>query len=163
MLKVDQSTKRVSIAKTFVHPQKLASPYEGNLQALADGGAFVGWGGVRKVTEFTPAGKVRFELKLPFGDTYRGFRLPWNGEPTGVPRSRSTATASYASWNGRLDIDRWDVLAGADAQHLHRVAGRPWSGLETTIGLEYAAAGGCRSRGRFLGPGRSAPPSVLVP
>lgn len=136
VLKFDQSTKRVSIAKTFVHPQKLASPYEGNIQTLADGGAFVGWGGVRRVTEFTPAGKVRFELKLPFGDTYRGFRLPWSGAPAGVPAVAVGGDRVYASWNGRLGIDHWDVLAGPDAQHLTRVASRPWGGLETTIGLE---------------------------
>lgn len=42
----------------------------------------------------------------------------------------------YASWNGRGDIARWDVLAGPDASHLSRVAGRPWAGLETMIQLE---------------------------
>jgi hypothetical protein len=136
VLKVDQSTRRVSIAKTFVHPQKLASPYEGNLQTLADGGAFVGWGGIRRVTEFTPAGKVRFELKLPFGDTYRGFRLAWSGAPAGRPAVAVDGNRVYASWNGRLGIGRWDVLAGPDAQHLSRVASRPWGGLETAIGLE---------------------------
>ncbi|MDX6475015.1 MAG: hypothetical protein QOH95_526, partial [Gaiellaceae bacterium] len=74
VLKLDVGKRRASIVKTFVHPTKISSPFEGNLQLLPDGGALVGWGGVRKITEFTPAGKVRFELKLPYGDTYRGYR-----------------------------------------------------------------------------------------
>ena len=86
--------------KTFVHPKKLSSPFEGNLELLAGGGAFVGWGGIRSVTEFAPAGKVRFQMKLPFGDTYRGFRLPWTGDPGGSRSSRSTVTASTRAGTG---------------------------------------------------------------
>jgi hypothetical protein len=88
---------------------------------------------VRKVTEFTPAAKVRFELKLPFGDTYRAFRLPWSGHPAGKPAIAVVGDRVYASWNGNTDVARWDVLAGSDADHLSRIAGRPWSGLETMV------------------------------
>src|SRR5438552_13488100 len=37
-------TRRSSdlIVKTFVHPKKLSSPFEGSLELLPDGGAFVG-------------------------------------------------------------------------------------------------------------------------
>ena len=31
---------------------------------------------------------MRFELKLPYGDTYRGYRLPWTGHPGGEARDR---------------------------------------------------------------------------
>jgi hypothetical protein len=155
VLKVDQAAKRVSIAKTFVHPQKLASPYEGNLQLLADGGAFVGWGGVRRVTEFTPAGEVRFELKLPFGDTYRAFRLAWHGAPDGRPAVSVDGDRVYASWNGRLDIDHWEVLAGPDSKHLTKIAAHTWTGLETSIGLEtppkVVAVRAIGASGRVLG------------
>ena len=134
-LKLDLKSKRASIVKAFVHPLKISSPFEGNLQLLPDGGALVGWGGVRKVTEFTPAGKVRFEVKLPFGDTYRGYRLAWNGNPGGKPAIAVDAGHVYASWNGRLGIDHWDVLGGADAGHLVKVATHAWTGLETDIAL----------------------------
>ena len=161
VLKVDQATKRVSIAKTFVHPQKLASPYEGNLEPLADGGAVVGWGGVRRVTEFGPAGQVRFELKLPFGDTYRGFRLAWDGDPRGRPVVRVEGDRVYASWNGRLGIDHWDVLAGPDPRHLTKIAAEPWTGLETGIRLQTRpksiAVRAVAASGRTLGISRSAP------
>ena len=120
--------------KTFVHPKKLSSPFEGNLELLPDGGAFVGWGGIRKVTEFAPAGKVRFQMTLPYGDTYRGYRLPWTGDPGGKPLVAVVGDRVYASWDGKRGIARWQVIAGPDADHLAVIASRPWGGLETMIG-----------------------------
>jgi hypothetical protein len=140
VLKLDAATRRATIAKTFVHPTKISSPFEGNLQLLADGGALVGWGGVPKVTEFTPSGDVRFELKLPYGDTYRAYRLPWSGRPGGKPTVAFAAGRVYASWNGKTDVAAWEVLAGADGDRLAQVARRPWSGLETAIPLATAPA-----------------------
>jgi len=140
VLRLDQEGHTAKIVKMFVHPTKISSPFEGNLQLLADGGAIVGWGGVRKVTEFAPDGTVRFELKLPFGDTYRGYRLPWTGHPEGDPAIGVDGDRVYASWNGRTDVASWEVLAGPDPDHLSKVAGRPWSGLETAIRLETPPA-----------------------
>jgi hypothetical protein len=112
VLRLDEKARRATVVKTFVHPDKISSPFEGNLELLPDGGAFVGWGGVRKVTEFTAAGHVRFELKLPFGDTYRGYRLPWAGKPQGRPLAALVGDMVYASWNGSTATARWQVLAG---------------------------------------------------
>jgi hypothetical protein len=134
VLHIDPATKTARVVKTF--RTKIASPYEGNLELLPGGGAFVGWGGVPKVTEFSPAGKVRFQMTLPYGDTYRGYRLRWSGDPGGKPLVAVSGDRVYASWNGKLGIARWQVLAGPDAGHLTPVASRPWSGLETQIGLE---------------------------
>jgi hypothetical protein len=136
VLELDTKKKTARIVKTFVHPTKISSPYEGNLELLPDGGAFVGWGGVRKVTEFTPDGKVRFQLTLPYGDTYRGYRLPWAGDPRGKPLVAADGDRVYASWDGKLGIARWQVLAGQDGDHLAPVASRPWDGLETMVQLE---------------------------
>jgi hypothetical protein len=155
VLKIDQTKHVASILKTFVHPQKISAAFEGDLQLLADGGAFVGWGGVRKVTEFTPDGQVRFELKLPYGDTYRGFRLPWTGEPGGRPAVALVGDKVYASWNGKTDVATWEVLSGPDADHLSRTAGHSWAGLETAIQLETpppaVAVRALDARGRVLG------------
>jgi hypothetical protein len=155
VLKIDETERVASIVKTFVHPTKISAPYEGNLQLLADGGALVGWGGVRKVTEFTPAGTVRFELKLPYGDTYRGYRLPWHGHPGGRPAVAVAGDRVYASWNGKTDVAFWEVLAGPDVDHLTRQAGHVWAGLETAVQLE-TPQGAVRVRaldakGRVLG------------
>ncbi|MFL5954933.1 MAG: arylsulfotransferase family protein [Gaiellaceae bacterium] len=133
VLKLDLAARHVSAARAFVHPQKISSPFEGNLQTLDDGGALVGWGGVRKVTEFTPDAKVRFELKLPYGDTYRAYRLPWSGRPGGRPSVAVSGNRVYASWNGKSDIASWEVLTGRDADHLTPSARHDWAGLETAI------------------------------
>jgi hypothetical protein len=138
VLGIDAATHTARVVKTFAHPKRVASPYEGDVQLLPDGGAFVGWGGVPKVTEFGPGGGVRFQLTLPYGDTYRGFRLPWHGSPGGRPLVAVDGGTVYASWNGELGIARWQVLAGKDAAHLEPVASRSWSGLETQISLDKA-------------------------
>jgi hypothetical protein len=155
VLKIDESERVVSVVKAFVHPQKIASPYEGNLQLLGDGGALVGWGGVRRVTEFARDGTVRFELKLPYGDTYRGYRMPWRGRPAGRPAVAVVGDRVYASWNGKTDVAFWEVLSGPDRDHLSRVAGHDWAGLETAIQLETpppaVAVRALDAHGRVLG------------
>jgi hypothetical protein len=155
VLKIDEAKRVASILKTYVHPRKISAPYEGNLQLLGDGGAFVGWGGVRRVTEFSPAGKVRFELKLPYGDTYRGYRLPWTGHPGGRPAVAVVGDRVYASWNGKTDVASWEVLSGPDADHLTKIAGHDWAGLETAIQLETpppaVAVRALDAQGRVLG------------
>lgn len=130
VLHLDAKAKKVRIVKRFVHPKRISSPYEGNLQLLPDGGALVGWGGVRKVTEFSPGGRVRFQLTLPYGDTYRAYRLPWAGDPGGRPKVALDGSTAHASWNGKLGIAKWRVLADGKP-----VATVPWRGLETTIPL----------------------------
>jgi Arylsulfotransferase (ASST) len=136
VLRLDPARRTVRVVKTFVHPKRISSPFEGNLELLPDGGAFVGWGGVPKVTEFARDGRIRFQLTLPYGDTYRAYRLRWAGDPRGKPLVAVAGDRVYASWNGKLGIARWQVLAGADAAHLAPVASRPWAGLETPIALE---------------------------
>lgn len=155
VLKIDETERVASIVKSFVHPLKFSSPYEGNLQLLGDGGVFVGWGGVPKVTEFSGTGKVRFELKLPYGDTYRAYRLPWQGRPGGRPAVEVAGDRVYASWNGKTDVAFWEVLAGPDEDHLTRQAGHDWAGLETAIQLETpqnaVRVRALDSKGRVLG------------
>ena len=155
VLKLDEGKRVASVVKAFVHPQKISAPFEGNLQLLGDGGALVGWGGVPKVTEFTASGQVRYELKLPYGDTYRAYRLPWRGRPGGRPAIALDGDRVYASWNGQTDIAFWEVLAGPDADHLARVAGHDWAGLETAIQLETppgaVAVRALDARGHVLG------------
>jgi hypothetical protein len=134
VLRLDAAKRTGRVVKTF--RTKIASPYEGNLQLLPGGGAFVGWGGVRKVTEFSSGGAVRFQLTLPYGDTYRGYRLRWVGDPRGKPLVAVDGDRVYASWNGKLGVARWQVLAGPDAAHLAPIASRPWGGIETQVALE---------------------------
>ncbi len=144
VLKLDPATRRARVVRRFVPQAPIASPWEGNVQLLSGGGAVVGWGGVRKVTEFGPSGAVRLALKLPYGDTYRAYRLPWHGRPGGRPAVAVQGNEVWASWNGMAGIARWLVLTGPDAAHLRRTASESSAGLETHVRL------------------RSSPPAVAV-
>ena len=137
---LDLATRRATIVGTFLPPTRIASPFEGNLQLLPDGGAFVGWGGVRIVSEFSPSGSVRFEMKLPYGDTYRAYRGIWRGRPSAPPRAAVASATVYASWNGETGIARWQALAGPDRTHLRVVGSAPWIDLETAIPAATSSA-----------------------
>jgi hypothetical protein len=132
-IQLDFKRRTARIVKTFLRPKKLLSPFEGNLQLVPGGGAVVGWGGIPRVTEFDAAGKVVFELKLPYGDTYRGYRFGWAGRPDSDPLAGVSDGVVLASWNGATGISRWQVLGGPDADHLAPIGGAPWNGLETRV------------------------------
>ncbi|HEX7084026.1 MAG TPA: arylsulfotransferase family protein [Gaiellaceae bacterium] len=134
-LRLDLEHRRARVVRTFVPPRRIASPYEGNLQLLPGGGAFVGWGGIPEASEFGPDGSLRFQLELPYGDSYRAYREPWRGRPVARPLVAIARGTVYASWNGATGVARWEVLGGRDAAHLHRLASVPWNGLETAIGV----------------------------
>jgi hypothetical protein len=154
VLRLDDGSKRATVVRRY--PTTIASPFEGNLELLSDGGAFVGWGGVRRVTEYGPDLKLRFQLLLPYGDTYRGYRLPWAGDPAGRPAAAVDGSTVYASWNGKLGIAKWRVHNGGTV-----LATVPWSGLETAVALSQAPTGvtveALDAAGRTLG--TSAPAS----
>ena len=155
VLRLDVPARRAAIVRTFQPPKKIASPYEGNLDLHPDGGALVGWGGIRQVSEFAPDGRVVLQLKLPYGDTYRAFLGGWAGRPATRPAVAVDGTTVYASWNGATGIARWQVLTGADAARLTPAATVAWSGLEATIALDGAAAAvavrALDAHGRILG------------
>jgi hypothetical protein len=135
VLKLDVAAKTAHVLKRYIHPDRIASPYEGSLQLLPGGDALVGWGGVPKVTEFGPGNGVRFELQFVTGDTYRAYRLAWHGDPGGAPAVAMRGHRVFASWNGKLGVAYWRVLVGADANDLRPTAETTWGGLETGIEL----------------------------
>ena len=167
VLKIDETECVASIVKTFIHPLKIkiSAPYEGNLQLLQDGGAFVGWGGVPKITEFTRSGQVRFELKLPYGDTYRGYRLPWRRPARRPSRDRGRWRPGLRELERKTDVAFWEVVIGPDADQLSRLAGHDWAGLETAIQLETpppaVAVRALDARGRVLGVSKRSRPERL--
>jgi hypothetical protein len=158
VLRLDFPARRVSIVRTYQPPQKIASPYEGNLQLLPGGSALVGWGGIRQVSEFGADGNVVLQLKLPYGDTYRAFLGDWTGRPNTRPSVAVSGTNLYASWNGATGIARWELLAGSDAEHLEAAGQQAWSGLESAFALDgkakVVAVRALDARGNVLGASR---------
>jgi hypothetical protein len=138
LVALDLKRMHVSLEHAYTHqPERVLSHFLGSAQLLADGNVFVGWGGAPYVTEFTRDGAIAFDARLPHGgQSYRAFRFPWVGRPTGRPALGARAGRLYASWNGATDVASWQLLEGAGASDLRRTQVVPRVGFETPLTLE---------------------------
>jgi hypothetical protein len=162
VLRLDEATRKATLVRSYHHPGRLLSPYEGNAQFLPNGHVFVGWGSNPRYTEFDARGRV--VLDASFGrqgsrpgteaDSYRAYRFEWTGEPTDRPRVRVDRGRIYVSWNGATEVARWDVLAGASPQQLGTVKTVAKKGFETSLLLpvksSYVAVRAVGRDGRTL-------------
>jgi hypothetical protein len=132
LLRLDATNKRLSLVHAYTHrPERVLSHFLGNTQLLANGNVFVGWGGSRYVTEFDHAGGILFDARLPYaGESYRAFRLPWNGRPTTRPAAVVRGHAIHASWNGATAVASWQLHENGRAS---RTVKR--TGFETVLPL----------------------------
>ena len=138
VLDVDETSRTVSLKQEFKQPHNLTSSSEGNLQLLPNGNWFVGWGASPWYTEYAPDATVLFDATFPAALlSYRDYRMPWEGRPTGSPSIAAAAEGStvtvFASWNGATEVATWDVLAGPTADKLDLVGSAPRSGFETSV------------------------------
>jgi hypothetical protein len=144
VLAVDARRRRVHLTRAYRHPRPLLASAMGSMQLLPDGEVAIGWGTVPSISEFTAAGALVSDVRLPPGcQSYRGMRFAWTGTPTDRPalaavRDPSTGgTTLYASWNGATQAVGWQVAvgtsAGAGAGGSGPVVAR--SGFETAIPL----------------------------
>jgi hypothetical protein len=142
VLTLDETAMTAKLVHTYPAPPKLQSTSQGNLRLLPNGDWFVGWGDQPEYTEFSPDGKVLYDVKLPTGsgtiNSYRALKVPWSGHAPGVPavaaqrKSADELTVSV-SWNGATDVAQWQVLAGPDSSNLTPLTSVARAGFETTI------------------------------
>ncbi|HEY3758894.1 MAG TPA: arylsulfotransferase family protein [Solirubrobacteraceae bacterium] len=146
LVSLNQQTGTETLAAEYEHPGALKAGSQGDVQALANGNLFLGWGAEPWFSEFSSAGQIVFDARMPNADeSYRAYRFEWNGTPGGSPAiaaaaGSGSAVTVYASWNGATDVASWRVLAGSSSHHLAAVGGAPRSGFETAIGLPSAGA-----------------------
>jgi hypothetical protein len=155
------SGRRATLLRARRHPLGLLSASQGNVQRLAGGGIFVGWGQNPWFTEYSPSGRVLFDAHLAKGyDSYRAYRVHWTGRPLSHPaiavqRRGADRLAVFASWNGATEVARWEVLAGPDATSLTHVETQARRGFETAISIPdrgaFVAVRALDARGRVLG------------
>lgn len=138
ILKVDEKRKTVQLRRQFVHPKKILAVSQGNMQTLAGGHAFIGWGGDRQnMTEFDSKGRVVWDARLlsTATDSYRAFKAPWVGTPTNKPLIDAAIAGNKVtvsmSWNGATEINKWRVLAGPADGQLTKLGEVAWKDLET--------------------------------
>jgi hypothetical protein len=140
LLSVNAQAKTDTVVAEYEHTSPpLASASQGNLQPLADGNIFIGWGAEPYFSEFSAGGQLLYDAHMHGSyQAYRAYRFPWTGTPTEPPAIAATASANgpvsvYASWNGDTRTASWQLLAGASATQLAPVASSPRTGFETEI------------------------------
>ncbi|CAG9955578.1 unnamed protein product [Clonostachys rosea f. rosea IK726] len=125
----DNTAKEV---KTFIPPDMLSVPSQGNVQVLHNQNVFVNWGQEGAVTEFRPDGTPIFHAYLDSGalapgvQSYRGFRYEWTGfsseTPAIVALTENKDTTIYVSWNGDTVTTAWQFyyqcVGGANSRVL---------------------------------------------
>jgi hypothetical protein len=111
ILRPDMATKKVTLVKAYVSPDKLLAKHQGGMQVLENGNVFVGWGSEPYFTEFAKGGKVVFDAH--FGknmDSYRAYRFQWAGHPSDKPRLALKGDKAYVSWNGATEVKKWRLV-----------------------------------------------------
>jgi hypothetical protein len=147
VVSLDAQSRTATLSTQLEHTPPLLADSQGNLQALANGDWFVGWGQDPDFSELSAAGALLFDAHFPpHTQSYRDFRFGWTGVPREPPvfalvPSAGGAATVYASWNGATLVAAWRVLSGAGATKLAPIAQAPRSGFETAIALPAGAAG----------------------
>ena len=144
---VDTDAGTATLVHQFTYPgQGILSESQGDVQLLANGDSFVGWGQAGEITEFSSSGALTFDMQVATpASTYRAFRYVWNGQPVTAPAvvaatPGKSATELYTSWNGATTVAAWRVLAGASRRKLATLGTFPSTGFETAISAPTTAA-----------------------
>jgi len=147
VVSLDPQQKTATLVSQFLHPPALIAESQGNMQALANGDWFLGWGQVPDFSELSATGQLLFDAHFP-GRTqsYRDFRFTWTGTPAHSPTFAVQTAADgggtvYASWNGATLVASWRVLAGPSVTSLKPVVEAARSGFETAIALPAGTVG----------------------
>ena len=168
VLRLDTKRMTARLVRSYVHPKGLLVNHQGDAQFLRDGHVVVGWGAQPYLTEFDRAGGVVFDAHFNKGaDSYRVYRFPWVGRPTGRPaifvRPEDDGHLTvFASWNGATEVRRWRVVAGPERTQLRPLVSVPRRGFETSLPVKtqprYLAVQALDAAGRVLGTSATAAP-----
>jgi hypothetical protein len=157
VVRLDPKHKTVKRVKEYQHQPQLSSDFEGSLQMLAKGHAFIGWGQQPYFSEYDGAGHQIFDAH--FADmtaSYRAFRSSWHATPP-LSELRAVISSSrmYVSWNGATEVTGWRLLGGQSPNALTPIGTVRVSGFETAIPIDgrepYYAAQALDGSGRVLG------------
>jgi arylsulfotransferase ASST len=160
-LRVDPGARTVTLVSQLTHTAPVLAGSQGNVEVLANGDTFVGWGAASYFTEYGPDGQVLFDARLTGNNqSYRTYRFPWTGTPDSAPVVAVQAAAHgglsvYASWNGASRVASCRVLAGRSTTALSPAVSALRSDFETAIPLSstppYVAVQALDAAGNVLG------------
>ena len=173
-LSINTANKTVSLLNQYQHSPPLDTNFEGSVQMLPNGDAFVGWGQQPYFTEFSASGTELFDARFTSNtSSYRAYRMPWTGQPTTPPSSavgnnNDATTEVWSSWNGATTVSSWRVLAGPSAGSMVPLLTVGKRGFETGVaaatGVPYFAVQALDSGGHVLGTSGTnvAPPHIGI-
>jgi hypothetical protein len=163
VLAVDETKMTAMLVRAYTHPRhRLLAGSQGSLQVLPNGDVFVGWGAEPYYTQFHADGTPVIDAHISEGQSYRAFRFPWAGTPTGRPavaarRDGRGRLDVYSSWNGATDVARLTVLGGgSSAAVFEEIGSSDRTGFETRIPVQepdsvrFVAAEARGASGRVL-------------
>ncbi|HTA35966.1 MAG TPA: arylsulfotransferase family protein [Solirubrobacteraceae bacterium] len=168
VVSLDAQSRTATLSAQLEHTPPLLADSQGNMQALANGDWFVGWGQEPDFSEFDATGALLFDAHFPaHTQSYRDFRFAWTGLPSEPPvfalaPSPGGAATLYASWNGATLVAAWRVLSGASPTRLQLTAQAPRTGFETAIALRPGMLGrdvtvqAINAAGQVIGTARAA-------
>jgi Arylsulfotransferase (ASST) len=173
VVQLDPQTGTATLQAQLLHSPALVVESQGNVQALANGDWFLGWGQEPYFSELSPEGSELFDAHFPVHEqSYRSFRFQWTGTPAHPPALAFQAGGAgagtvYASWNGATSVASWRVLTGASAGTLKPILTVPRSGFETAATLPggtigpYVAVQALSAAGNILGASASVSEAAL--
>jgi len=160
VVSVNPVTKTDTLVAQFAHPTALSSGSQGDIQQLANGDMFIGWGAEPYFSEFSASGALLLDGHMHGSyESYRTYRFPWVGTPRTAPAIAAVPgnakVTVYASWNGATQVTSWRVLAGPSPKALIPVATAADAGFETAIATParapYVAVQALESSGAVIG------------
>lgn len=137
---LDHAARTATLVRAQTHPGNLSTGAMGNLQELAGGNTFSGWGTALHIAEFDPDGGLVFDATL-VGGTYRAFLNEWTGDPVEPPRLIFAESAAHAVWNGATAVHRWRLMHGPQSTAMTPLATVDWAGYDTPIPLDSDPGG----------------------
>ena len=147
VLSLNREQGTATLVSQLTHAPALIAESQGDLQAMANGDWFIGWGQVPDFSELAPSGELLFDAHFPaFDESYRSFRFPWTGTPAHAPALSYTPAAggggtAYASWNGATEVVSWRLVSGSAPGSLAAASIVTRRGFETAIPVPASAAG----------------------
>jgi hypothetical protein len=160
-LRVDNKTRRVTLANAFRHPTGSTATSQGNVAELPNGNFFVGWGSSPWFSEYAPDGRLLFaaHTRSAWNQSYRAFKADWHATPESDPaifaRVGAGRVAAYASWNGATEVVAWRLMGGSDPDHLTPIGTVPKTDFETKLGFTgtpaYVQAQAMDANGKVIG------------
>lgn len=168
ILQLDLFNMSACLYRSYYHDPNITVASQGNVETLANGNKFVGWGQSQYYSEYKKAGNsennpstnLLYDAQMPSTNySYRAYRNQWVGEPFYPPSIGITANEErvivYASWNGSTETTQWQVLSGTKPKKLSVIVSTPKSGFETTIPVNkkgpYFQVRALNAQGKVIG------------